>query len=74
MSGLGFSFAKNKVLSAFSVVIAPSFHSFRGSYGSVRIPLSVAVADGFMSRKVLSVRKDCVRPSKKSCILRLTSW
>ena len=30
----------------------PSFRSFRGSYRCVRIALSVAVADGFMPRKV----------------------
>ena len=30
---LGFSFAKNKVLSVFLVVGVPSFQSFRGSYG-----------------------------------------
>ena len=41
----------------------PSFYIFRGSYGCVRIPLSVAVADGFMPRKVLDVRKECVRLS-----------
>ena len=41
----------------------PSFRSFRGSYGGVRIALSVAVADGFMPRKVLDVRKECVRLS-----------
>lgn len=34
--------------------------SFRGSYRCVRIALSVAVADGFMPRKVLDVRKKCV--------------
>ena len=45
--GLGFSFAKNKVLSAFSAVGVLSFYPFRGSYGCVRIPLSVAFADGF---------------------------
>ena len=41
----------------------PLFRSFRGSYGCVRIALSVAVADGFMPRKVLDVRKECVRLS-----------
>ena len=41
----------------------PSFRSFRGSYGCVRISLSVAVAGGFMPRKVLDVRKECVRLS-----------
>ncbi len=61
--GLGFSFAKIQVLSAFSFVGVPSFRSCRGSYGCVRIPLSVAVADGFMPRKVLDVRKECVRLS-----------
>ena len=47
----------------FSVVSVPSFQPFRGSYGCVRIALSVAVADGFMPRKVLDVRKECVRLS-----------
>ncbi len=47
----------------FSVVGVPSFRSFRGSYGCVRISLSVAVAGGFMPRKVLDVRKECVRLS-----------
>lgn len=47
----------------FSVVGMPSFRSFRGSYRCVRIALSVAVADGFMPRKVLDVRKECVRLS-----------
>ena len=55
--GLGFSFAKIQGLSAFSVVGAPSFRSFRGSYGCVRISLSVAVADGFMPRKVRGRQK-----------------
>ena len=50
-------------LLAFWVVYVPSFWSFRGSYGCVRISLSVAVADGFMPRKVLDVRKECVRLS-----------
>ena len=63
MFGLGFSFAKIQVLSAFLAVGVPSFWSFGGSYGCVRIPLSVAVADGFMPRKVLDVRKECVRLS-----------
>ena len=52
---LGFSFAKIQVLSAFSVVGVPSFRSFQGSYGCVRIALYVAVADGFMPRKRKSV-------------------
>ena len=47
----------------FSVVGVLSFRSFRGSYGRVRIALSVAFADGFMPRKVLDVRKECVRLS-----------
>ena len=47
----------------FSVVGVPSFWFFRGSYGGGRIALSVAVADGFMPRKVLDVRKECVRLS-----------
>ena len=47
----------------FSVVGVPSFRSFGGSYECVRISLSVAVADGFMPRKVLDVRKECVRLS-----------
>ena len=47
----------------FSIVGVPLFQSFRGSYGCVRIALSVAVADGFMPRKVLDVRKECVRLS-----------
>ena len=55
--GLGFSFAKMQGLSAFSVVGVPSFRSFRGSYGCVRIALSVAVADGFMPRKVRGRQK-----------------
>ena len=63
MFGLGFSFAKMQYLLAFWVVYVPSFWSFRGSYGCVRIALSVAVADGFMPRKVLDVRKECVRLS-----------
>lgn len=41
----------------------PSFWSFRGSYGCIRIPFVVAVADDFMPRKVLDVRKECVRLS-----------
>lgn len=45
----------------FSVVVVTLFQSFRGSYWCVRIALSVAVADGFMPRKVLDVRKECVR-------------
>ena len=61
--GLGFSFAKITVLSAFSVVGVQSFYHFRGSYRCVRISLSVAVAGGFMPRKVLDVRKECVRLS-----------
>ena len=61
--GLGFSFAKMQGLSAFSVVGVPSFQPLRCSYRRVRIPLSVAVADGFMPRKVLDVRKECVRLS-----------
>ena len=36
----------------FSAVGVPSFRAFRGSYGCVRIALSVAVADGFIPRKV----------------------
>ena len=63
MFGLGFSFAKMQYLLAFFFVYVPSFYIFRGSYGCVRIPLSVAVADGFMPRKVLDVRKECVRLS-----------
>ena len=47
----------------FSFVGVPSFQSFRGSYGCVRIALSVTVADGFMPRKVLDMRKECVRLS-----------
>ena len=47
----------------FSIVGVPLFRSFRYSYGCVRIPLFVAVADGFMPRKVLDVRKECVRLS-----------
>lgn len=47
----------------FSVVVVTLFQSFRGSYWCVRIALSVAVADGFMPRKVLDVRKECVRLS-----------
>ncbi len=47
----------------FSFVRVPSFRSFRGSYECVRIPLYVVVADGFMPRKVLDVRKECVRLS-----------
>ena len=58
---LGFLFAKMQYLLTFWVVYVPSFWSFRGSYGCVRIPLSVVVADGFMLRKVLNVRKECVR-------------
>ena len=61
--GLGFSFAKIQVLSAFLTVGVPSFQFFRGSYWCVRIALSVAFADGFMPRKVLDVRKECVRLS-----------
>ena len=34
----------------------PSFYNFRGSYRCVRIALSVAVANGFIPRKVLDVR------------------
>ena len=48
----------------FLIVGVPSFRSFRGSYGVVRIPLSVAVAGGFVPRKVLDVRKECVRLCK----------
>ena len=64
---------KIKFYLRFSVVGVTLFLSFGGSYWCVRIVLSVAVADGFMQRKVLDVRKECVSPSKKSCILRLTS-
>ena len=46
-----------------SVVGVTSFQSFRGSYWCVHIALSVAFADGFMPRKVLDVRKECVRLS-----------
>ena len=61
--GLGFSFAKIQDLSVFSVVGVPSFQPFRGSYRCVRIALSVVFTDGFMPRKVLDVRKECVRLS-----------
>ena len=54
---LGFSFTKIQVLSVFSVVVVPLFRSFRGSYKRVRIALSVAVADGFMPRKVRGRQK-----------------
>ena len=47
----------------FSVVGVTLVQSFRGSYWCVRISLSVAFADGFMPRKVLDVRKECVRLS-----------
>ena len=56
----------------FSVVYVPSFRSFRGSYGGVRIALSVAFADGFMPRKVLVVRKECVRLSKCDVVVTST--
>ena len=57
MFGLGFAFTKIKVLSAFFDCRVPLFQSFRGSYGCVRIPLSVVVADGFMPRKVRGRQK-----------------
>ena len=47
----------------FSVVGVPPFRSFRGSYRGVRIALSVAVADGFMPRKVLGRQKGVCRNS-----------
>ena len=58
--GLGFSFAKNKVLSTFFGCRRTLFLSFRGSYWCVRIALSVAVADGFMPRKVRGRQKGSV--------------
>ena len=58
-----FFFAKFRHYLCFSGVRVPSFQSFRDSYGCVRITLSVAVADSFMPRKVLDVRKECVRLS-----------
>ena len=61
--GLGFSFAKIHNLSAFLAVGVPLFRSFRGSYRCVHIALSIVVADGFMPRKALDVRKECVRLS-----------
>lgn len=61
--GLGFSFAKIQVLSAFFGCGYAVVSVFSGFVQGVRISLSVAVADGFMPRKVLDVRKECVRLS-----------
>ena len=49
---LGFSFAKIRFYLRFSIVGVPRFILF-----GVRIALSVAVADGFMPRKVLGRQK-----------------
>ena len=49
----------------FSVVGVLPFQSFQGSYGCVGIVLSVAVANGFIARKVLDVRNECARLRKK---------
>ena len=61
--GLGFSFTKNKVLSAFfacrcAVILRLSVFVWVCSYRFIR-----SSADGFMPRKVLDVRKECVRLS-----------
>ena len=61
--GLGFSFAKIQVLTAFFGCLCAVVLSFSVFVWCVRIALSVAVADGFMPRKVLDVRKECVRLS-----------
>lgn len=61
--GLGFSFAKIKVLSAFFGCRRAVVSVFSWFVWRVRIALSIAVADGFMPRKVLDVRKECVRLS-----------
>lgn len=61
--GLGFSFAKIQVLSAFFGCRRVAVSIFLGFVWCVHIALSVAVADGFMPRKVLDVRKECVRLS-----------
>ena len=61
MFGLGFSFTKIQVLSAFFGCQCAVVSVFSGFVWCVRIPLSVAFADGFMPRKVLDVRKECVR-------------
>ena len=61
--GLGFSFAKIQVLSAFFDCRRAVVSVFSEFVQGVRIALSVAVADGFMPRKVLDVRKECVRLS-----------
>ena len=58
-----FPLQKFRFYLCFSAVVVPSFYPFRGSYWCVRIALSVVVADGFMPRKVLDVRKECVRLS-----------
>ena len=59
--GLGFSFAKIQVLTAFFACRLAVVSVFSVFVWCVRIALSVAVADGFMPRKVLDVRKECVR-------------
>ena len=61
--GLGFSFAKIQVLSAFFGCRRAVVSVFSVFVQGVRISLSVAVADAFMPRKVLDVRKECVRLS-----------
>ena len=53
--GLGFSFAKIQVLSAFFGCRRAVVLSFSGFVWCVRIALSVAVADGFMPRTRKSV-------------------
>ena len=69
---LGFSFAKIKVLSAFFGCRRAVVSVFSGFVWCVRIPLSVAVAGGFMPRKVLDVRKECVRLSKCDVVVTST--
>ena len=55
--GLGFSFTKNRVLYAFFGCRRAVVSVFSGFVGKVRIALSVAVADGFMPRKVRGRQK-----------------
>ena len=57
MFGLGFSFANIQVLSVFFGCRRAVVLSFSGFVGKVRIALSVAVADGFMPRKVRGRQK-----------------
>ena len=65
MFGLGFSFAKIQVLSAFFGCRRAVVSVFSGFVWRVRIALSIAVADGFMPRKVRGQQKGvCQAPAK----------